>query len=155
MTRLATLLLGIPIAFATGAGTAGATTVPGCYGASTAIVCNPSADVGLPYGVETYEMTVPVCAGTCQDVPVTLVRTKPGQSYLVCTSYEDAAHVAHPSCVTTDAVATLAGEVVAVVVQTKNDFCSNNPCTVPAIRQAVNDFVEYVTYQICSLNNSC
>lgn len=64
-------------------------TLPGCYGAATAIVCNVTVDVRLPYAVGTTQTTVPVCAGTCTDVPVTLVQataTWPGE---VCVSYTD------------------------------------------------------------------
>lgn len=63
-------------------------TVPGCYGA-VVVACDITIEVGLPVGVETYQTEVPVCAGTCTDVPVTLVRTTSGDPTQVCVSYEN------------------------------------------------------------------
>jgi hypothetical protein len=68
---------------------AGSKTIPGCYGASSVIVCDPTVSWGVPVGVETYETTVPVCAGTCQDVPVTLVRRTSGEPLAVCATWTD------------------------------------------------------------------
>ncbi|HEX8003303.1 MAG TPA: hypothetical protein VF519_11475 [Mycobacteriales bacterium] len=68
-----------------------ATTVPGCFGA-VVVACDPTVTVTLPGAYYTYDTTIPVCAGPCVDVPVTLVGTQgdptPGS---VCVSYENRA----------------------------------------------------------------
>ena len=100
--RVALTLLATPVLAATVAGTAhaGSVTIPGCYGAtSNGIVCNPTVSYGVPLGVDTYEETIPVCAGTCVDVPVTLVRTAPGEPLLVCASWTDRAGNPASRCV--------------------------------------------------------
>lgn len=65
-------------------------TIPGCYGASTAVYCDITLSIPAPYTVETYNTTVPVCAGTCTDVPVTLVRLKStGDDLAICVTWEN------------------------------------------------------------------
>lgn len=105
--RVATTLLAAPLLAAGVAGTAQAesVTVPGCWGATTsAIVCNPTVTYTVPVGVTTYETVVPVCAGTCVDVPVTLVTTTPGQPLSTCVSWTDRAGNPSSRCVDNDDV---------------------------------------------------
>ena len=88
--RLATVLAAAPLLMGTVAGSAhaGDTTIPGCYGAGV-VVCNLTISIGAPIGVGTYQTTIPVCAGTCRDVPVTLVGTTPGEPARACYRYSD------------------------------------------------------------------
>lgn len=73
-------------------------TVPGCYGAGDAIVCNLTVTyTGVP-GVEFYSETVPVCAGTCYDVPVTFVRADFSEAFRVCASWTDGAGNPQGTC---------------------------------------------------------
>lgn len=64
-------------------------TVPGCFGAASAIICDPTVEYVLPLDVTTYQTSVPVCAGSCYDIPVTLVRSNPVTNPHVCFSYAD------------------------------------------------------------------
>lgn len=86
LTRLA-LAATLPVAALT-AMPAQATTVPGCYGA-VVLICDVTVTVTLPGLVETYSDEVPVCAGACYDIPVTLVRSAPGAPGSICVSYEN------------------------------------------------------------------
>lgn len=92
LSRLATTLLVAPLTVVAGSGAAEAVdvTVPGCYGAASAVVCDATLSLPLPYTVETYETTIPVCAGTCRDVEVTLVRlVSTGDQLVVCATWQD------------------------------------------------------------------
>ena len=86
--RALAALLALPLAATVGTATAAAEeiTVPGCYGVSV-VVCDPTVQYGA--GVETYTTVIPVCAGTCEDVRVTLVRPAAGEPLSLCVSYED------------------------------------------------------------------
>jgi len=82
MSRLVTVALLLLGAVTIGAAPASAdVTVPGCFGA-VVVYCDPTVATG--YDVETYDTTVPVCAGTCVDVPVKFVRVTGSGSSLVC-----------------------------------------------------------------------
>lgn len=92
LSRLFAVAVALPLTVGVMSGTASAShgaTVPGCYGAGTnqTVICNLTVSVGVPVGAETYQTTVPVCVGTCQQVPVTLARTTPGEPVVVCYSY--------------------------------------------------------------------
>ncbi|HVF04235.1 MAG TPA: hypothetical protein VNA20_05290 [Frankiaceae bacterium] len=92
LKRIAAVVVALPLAVGVAGGTANAShsvTVPGCFGGGTSntVICNLTVTIGVPLGAETYQTTVPVCAGTCQNVPVTLVRTKPGEPAVVCYKY--------------------------------------------------------------------
>lgn len=95
LRRLGLAVLGavvaVPLATATPAAADEVTVLPGCWGAATAIYCDVKVEYTLPYDVDTYTTTVPVCAGTCTDVPVTLVSATPQESPQVCLSYENRA----------------------------------------------------------------
>ena len=103
LSRLLTMAVALPLAATIGTGTASANhsvTVPGCYGAGTSgtVICNLTVTVGVPVGAETYQTTVPVCAGTCQQVPVTLARTTPGEPTRVCYSYNTLGGLPQTTC---------------------------------------------------------
>lgn len=89
--RLATVAATVPFALGATALTAHATEsinlLPGCYGAGAAVICDVTVTAGVPAGVGTYQTTVPVCAGTCTYVPVTLVTVTGGDPLLLCVSY--------------------------------------------------------------------
>jgi hypothetical protein len=92
LTRLAALGLAIPFAVGALAGSAEAqdysVTIPGCYGASNAIVCEPTFTATTPTaGFYVYYVTA--CAGQCYDIPVTMAGTS--GSAQVCYSYKDRA----------------------------------------------------------------
>ena len=71
MPRIARAALPAVAALAFGlAPQAHATTVPGCFGATPVIYCDPTVTVSNPYGVGTTGTTYTVCAGACQDVTV-------------------------------------------------------------------------------------
>ncbi|HVF04234.1 MAG TPA: hypothetical protein VNA20_05285 [Frankiaceae bacterium] len=90
LARLATVAATIPllVGAAAGASHAGDTTVPGCYGAGF-VVCDLTITIGAPIGVETYNTTFPICAGTCVDVPLTMVGTTSGEPTEACYQYSD------------------------------------------------------------------
>ena len=62
--------------------------LPGCYGAASVIVCDVSV------GAETYETSFEVCAGSCQNVEITLVRTTDGG----CVRYSERNGQSHSTC---------------------------------------------------------
>lgn len=63
--------------------------VPGCWGVEDAVVCEPGVNVRPGWRLEKYRETVTVCAMTCEDHEVTLVRlVRDGLTY-VCPTYED------------------------------------------------------------------
>lgn len=64
-------------------------TVPGCFGAATAIVCDVTVEVTSPVAVGTTEILVPVCVGTCTDVPVTVVEADVDWPGEICVSYSN------------------------------------------------------------------
>lgn len=101
LARLATVAaaIGLVAAAAPGAAQAGTTTVPGCYGVGV-VVCDLTIRIGAPIGVESYQTTLPVCAGTCTYVPVTLVRTTAGEPTAACYSYKDLAGNVYGECFT-------------------------------------------------------
>lgn len=89
MTRRTGVRLLIALACAVAAPAAQAQPLlPGCYGAGSVIVCDVSV------GAETYQTSVEVCAGSCRDVEVTLVRTTDGG----CISYVDRGGETHHTC---------------------------------------------------------
>lgn len=119
--RLAVVAATAPLAVGLAAGTASAETITlfeGCYGASSVIVCDGELSYTLPYDVESYQTTVPVCAGTCTNVPVTLFRTvSTGQPLALCFSRTSHAGVTTTTC-TADVVGTvgaLAEQVVDII----------------------------------------
>jgi hypothetical protein len=137
MTRLATVLLAAPLALAatTGAAHATSVTVPGCYGAGTAIVCNLTVTVGVPAGVETYETSVPVCVGTCMDVPLTLVRRTSGDPLQVCVSYTTYGGSYVSTCADVDAYRALLADVFDIAY---TEVCHNPSLTVECSRSVDN-----------------
>ena len=100
-TLAAAVLVTVPLA-----GTASAdVTVPGCYGAATVVYCDPTVTATVPYTVESYETTVPVCAGTCYDVPVTLLSLEQtGAPLAVCATRYSQAGVPTTTCASIPAV---------------------------------------------------
>jgi hypothetical protein len=68
VATLSTALIGLAT---TAAAPASATskTVTGCFGV-VVVYCDPTVEYVLPFTVGTTTTTVPVCAGTCTDVPV-------------------------------------------------------------------------------------
>lgn len=82
----AALLLGGTAA--SGPASAGEVTVPGCFGA-VIIYCNPTLEYYLPYSVTTSPSTVPVCAGTCVDVPVPVPSVTSHGDARVCVTARD------------------------------------------------------------------
>jgi hypothetical protein len=64
-------------------------TVPGCFGVGV-IVCDPTLDYELPYRVTTTHTTIPVCAGTCTEVPLDVPGVAAQPSH-VCVTTEDRA----------------------------------------------------------------
>lgn len=67
--RLALLLTAAALVLASGlSASADPITIYGCYGAGSAVVCDPSVDV--PNVVEIGTDQVPVCTGSCDDVEV-------------------------------------------------------------------------------------
>lgn len=93
MRRIALLLTALPLAIVAGAGPASAhdVDVPGCYGGGSGqtTLCDVTVHAGTPYHVETYQTTVPLCAGSCQYVPVTMPWFAPGDGTEVCVSWLD------------------------------------------------------------------
>lgn len=83
-------LLALPLLGAVPA-QAGSVTLPGCYGVGDTIYCNVTVEYANPPTVEFYSENVPVCASTCYDVPVTLVRAYGGGSAAMntCVSWTD------------------------------------------------------------------
>jgi hypothetical protein len=142
MTRLATVLLAAPLALAATAGAAHATsvTVPGCYGASTAIFCNVTVTVGVPAGVETYTTTIPVCVGTCQDVPLTLVRTTSGDPLQVCVSYTTYSGSYVSDCADVAAYRALLADVF--------DIAYQSVCHSPSLTVECSGSVDNLAYRI-------
>lgn len=101
LTRLATTMLAAPLALATLAAPAQAEDLlllPGCYGAGSAIYCDVTVTVPVP--VETYSTTIPVCAGTCTDVPVTLVRRDTNEEIVICATWTNRAGYPSGVCTT-------------------------------------------------------
>jgi hypothetical protein len=101
LARASTILLSaaLGVAATTGAAEAGTITLlRGCYGVEGTIVCDPTLTYGIPAGAETYQDTLHVCAGTCTDVPVTLVRTTSGDPLLVCVTYKNEAGTVTSRC---------------------------------------------------------
>lgn len=149
LRRAATLVAATPLLVAAVSGTSQAqtVTVPGCYGGGTnaTIVCNLTITVGVPADVETYDTTVPVCLGTCQQVPVTLVRTAPGDPLLVCYSYTNGAGTPLGSCpVTQGAVDDLVADV--------SDLVDN---AVQNVLQRVQDLLDDPTGPVCDRVTVC
>lgn len=143
LTRAATLLVAAPLALAglTGSASAGSITVPGCYGAESAIVCDPTVSWGVPAGVEVYEETVEVCAGTCRDVPVTLVRTTAGDPLAVCVSYVSRSGVPTSRCVTVPET----GPIVEDVLETVDTLLD----ATDGVREILADAVANLAYSYC------
>ena len=135
LSRVLTLAVALPLAIGAVSGSAHAEEIaklPGCWGGVTpaAIVCNLTITAGVPYDVETYQTSVPVCAGTCQNVPVTLARTKPGEPLSVCYSYTNGAGVPVSNCVDQNDVNPLvdtAIELAQLVAQTVVDAINELP----------------------------
>lgn len=103
LARVATLTATLPLAVALAAGSASAndpitTTVPGCWGAGDAIVCDVKVTAhGAHPSFEP--MWVKVCAGDCHDIPVTWA--DPGaDAVAVCYSYKDIYGGTHGACAT-------------------------------------------------------
>lgn len=88
--RLATVVAAVPLVLGsvTGSAQAGDTTIRGCYGVGV-VVCDLTITINAPIGVESYQTYIPVCAGTCTTVPVTFVRTTPGEPTQLCYRYSD------------------------------------------------------------------
>lgn len=74
-------------------------TLEGCFGVAV-VVCDPTVTVTAPTTVGTYEYTVPVCAGSCYDVPVTMVSGGVAGTASLCVSYETRAGVPWQYCIT-------------------------------------------------------
>lgn len=91
-------LLALPLVAGATPASAGDVTVPGCYGAADAVVCNPTVTYWDPPGIEPYVETVPVCAVACYDVPVTLVRVGPSTTFQLCVSWTDRAGDPSETC---------------------------------------------------------
>lgn len=91
LARAATVLLALPFAFAIAASApaqAEEVEVPGCYGVSV-VVCDPAVEFVLPAGTRPWSTTIPVCAGTCQEVPVNAVTAELHEDPYVCIKTED------------------------------------------------------------------
>ena len=97
--RRSLALLPLVLGLAAAPAQAESVTVPGCFGA-VVLVCQPTVTVQSPAVVGTYELTVPVCAGSCYDVPVTMVSAGVSGTASVCVSYESREGVPWQYCVT-------------------------------------------------------
>jgi hypothetical protein len=83
--RLAALLVAAPLAVSFASSPAQARPiVEGCYGAGAYVYCDPTLRVSL---VETGSEPTPICAGTCTEIDVPTVGTRPDR-YSVCLDYE-------------------------------------------------------------------
>jgi hypothetical protein len=63
-------------------------TVSGCFGV-VVIYCDPTVEYVLPFAVGTTTTTIPVCAGTCTDVPVPVPTVDTVGSPRVCVTAHD------------------------------------------------------------------
>lgn len=152
LARLASLLVAVPLAATLGAPAASAdVTVPGCYGVAV-VVCEPTVDVGLPAGIELYEENVPICAGSCQYVRVTLVRFGAGEPLHACVSYRSLSGTTTVRCADPDSVIpgvqeTLdqlvtvdVGDLVQQVADRREELTTlilqvvQSPCVLPVLR---------------------
>ena len=98
LARLAAAALPFPLLFAATPAHADDVTLSGCWGAGV-IVCDVSVEYGELPGIERYTTTVPVCAGSCTYVPVTLYRLDDLDGSLgpICVTYQSNV-VTSPSC---------------------------------------------------------
>lgn len=149
--RVAATLLALPLAALVGTPAAHAddVTVPGCYGVSV-VVCDPTVSYGLPVGVETYQTEIPVCAGSCQYVRVTLVRTAAGEPFQVCASYESLSGSVTSRCATVPDTADLVQDVLDIVrnlledvdvneiLQNLGETVQDRICRIAAIRDVIS-----------------
>jgi hypothetical protein len=103
--RAALVLAVVPLVLATGASHADPL-LPGCWGAGSEIVCDVSAS-----GVGIDSDSVPVCAGTCTNVPVPSLDT--GSD--ICVTYTTQSGSPRSAC---------AG---ALLIAVSNAACRQNP----------------------------
>lgn len=132
LTRLATTLLAAPLALTTLAAPAQASTgvtLPGCYGAGSAVYCDVTVTIPVP--VEVYETSVPVCAGTCTDVPVTLARLDRDEEIVICATWTNRA--GYPSGVCT----------------TSLDPQPIDPISLTQLREALASTYDDIVYAVC------
>lgn len=89
--RLSGVTVVVLLAWVAPAGADVPVTVPGCYGAGPAVVCDLTLVMGPVESVAVSFVDVPVCAGTCTwvGVPVPAVQTAP--DHPICASWEDLA----------------------------------------------------------------
>lgn len=120
-------------------------TVPGCFGVAV-VVCDPTVTITSPTTVGTYEITVPVCAGTCQDVPVTLVSASQPGTTSICLSYETREGAPWQYCVTR-AVPPVP-DYPGIVTEFVEDFVDGR-----SVNEIVDDTVEDVVWEavLCRL----
>ena len=147
VSRLATLAIAVPLTLAAVAGSAQAnhvgTTVPGCYGGGTnaTVVCNFTVSVGNPYATYKYTQQVPICAGTCSYVPVTLYGvTSTGEQLNVCYSYTNGSGTLFSDCVDTADAGAILDEVDRIVDENL---------------YVVRELVAEVRYYLCYEYNIC
>lgn len=148
LKRIAAVVVALPLAVGLSAGSANAShtvTVPGCFGAGSPslVICNLTVKVGVPAGAETYQTTIPVCAGTCQNVPVTLVRTTAGEPTQVCYSYNTLGGPTVTTCYSPDT----AGPWIDYVVQAVQNALNTVDQTVAYALDRVN----YYYYRVCTI----
>lgn len=99
LARAAAVLLAVPAALALSTpAQADPIEVDGCYGVAV-VVCDPAIDVVLPVGLEPWSTTIPVCAGTCTDVPVDAYTVGTNDEPRVCVKTEDRNGNESRSCV--------------------------------------------------------
>ena len=99
LARAAAVLLAVPAPFAFALpAQADPIEVPGCYGVAV-VVCDPAIDIVLPVGLEPWSTTIPVCAGTCQDVPVNAYTVGTNSDPQACVKTEDRSGNESRSCV--------------------------------------------------------
>lgn len=149
LSRVLALAAALPLAAGLTAGLTTGTALashtvdlPGCYGAGTnqTVICNVKVTVGVPVGAETYQTTVPVCVGSCQQVPVTLVRTTAGEPATVCYSYNQLGGPTVGACYN---VSDLGGQLIDYVLT--------------AVQNLIEDLgptLDYYVYRVCRIVNN-